>query len=128
MKQKPVKSHKDLKLDKVEKPLKLKGEKKDSKGKIFKKQHGFSKTMLRNLKKNSLNPFKPVETNLSESECILEYRKIRKARKRKATIERQKKHATSVAYKKANGKTRVKGQKNKKASETKEVKGQKKAA
>ena len=86
-------------IQKEASPLKLKKEKKPSKGQLFKAQHGYSKTMKRNLKANGLdiNAF---------SDSINEYRAIRK--KRKAAIRKiqQKKHADKAAYRRANSKSK----------------------
>lgn len=86
-----------------------------SKGQIFKETYGFSKTLVRNMKRNGLNPF--VDNSIRVLE---EYRAIRKARKKAALKIKQERHTKSVAYKRANGKK--KGAKNnqpKKKEETK---------
>jgi hypothetical protein len=73
-------------------PLKLNIEKKESKGSIFKKQHGYSKTMKR-----------LMHTYGVTIEQIRERRKARKLAEKKV---RQKKHADSAAYKRAHGKAK----------------------
>lgn len=71
-------------------PLKLNAEKKPSKGSIFKKTHGYSKTMKRLMKQHG---------------CTLEeLKQRRKARKLAQKKVRQKKHANSTAYKRVHGK------------------------
>jgi hypothetical protein len=73
-------------------PLKLSVEKKESKGSIFKKQHGYSKTTKRLLH--------------TYGETLDQYRIRRKNRKLAERKVRQKKHADSAAYKRAHGKTK----------------------
>jgi hypothetical protein len=72
--------------------------KKVSNGEIFKKTHGFSKTMKRLMQKH-------------EVYTVAEYRVLIKARKLTEKKARQKKHSDSVAYKKHNkdnkGKTKT---------------------
>jgi hypothetical protein len=94
-------SQQDLKdnlkrANKEETPLKLKGEKKPSKGQLFKQAHGYSKTMKRNMRKAG------VDTSQGYAIAV---RKPRKLAERKV---RQKKHADSVAYKRVNGKAKGK--------------------
>lgn len=72
-------------------PVKLKAEKKPTKGQLFKQAHGYSKTMKRNMRKKGV--ITPEE-----------YKPIRKSRKLAERKIRQKKHADSVAYKRVNGK------------------------
>lgn len=83
--------------NKEKSPIKLTAEKKPSKGSLFKKRIGYSKTMKKNMKKRGVL-------------TVAEYRLMRKARKLAATKIRQKKHSDSVAYKRANGK-KAKGKK-----------------
>lgn len=74
---------------------KLKLPKGPSKGSIFKKEHGFSKTAKRNMQKIGLLI---IEENLK----VL--KENRKARKLKEKQVRQEKHKTSSAYRRANSK------------------------
>lgn len=78
--------------------IKLKLEKKPTKGELFKQKNGISKTQKRLLHKYGL-------------ETVAEYKPIRKARKQKETKARQEKHKASVTYKRLNGKGK-KGAKN----------------
>lgn len=77
---------------------KISKEKKPTKGELFKKANGYSKTMKRNLAKHDLS-----------SNMIGNYKEIRKARKKIEKKAEQAKHAKSVAFKKLNGKTKGKG-------------------
>ncbi len=65
-----------------------------SKGSLFKKKHGYSKTMKRLLHKYGIT--------------LEEYRKLRKEKKHKETLARQAKHKASRIYHAANKKVRVK--------------------
>lgn len=78
-------------------PIKLTAERKPSKGSLFKKAHGYSKSMKRSMK-------------VADVITIPAYKAVRKARKLAATKLRQKKHSDSVAFKRANGK-KAKGKK-----------------
>lgn len=91
-------------------PLKLNKEKKPSKGSIFKKATGYSKTMKRNMKKSGAVTVESYK------------RDVRKTRKLAATKLRQKKHSDSVAYKRANGKKGKSGKQAIKAPKTAESK------
>jgi hypothetical protein len=73
--------------------VKLKAEKKPTKGQLFKKENGYSKTMKRNLKKADLSP--------NMIDIYKEKRKARKAKERKA---KRIKRETSVTFKRLNGK------------------------
>jgi hypothetical protein len=86
------------KAEEKESPLKLKAEKKPSKGSLFKKAFGYSKTMKRNIRKNQLST---VPGGLS---AVEQYRELRAKKAKIANKVRQKKHSDSVAYKRANGK------------------------
>jgi hypothetical protein len=87
-------SHKDLKkeTESEKSVLSLSAEKKPSKGEIFKKENGYSKTMKRNMRKSGAS---------SPKDYAVSVRKPRKLAERKV---RQKKHADASAYKRANGK------------------------
>jgi len=86
------------KAEDPESPLKLKAEKKPSKGSQFKKAFGYSKTMKRNIRKNQLTS---IPGGLS---AVEQYRELRGRKAKVADKVRQKKHSDSVAYKRANGK------------------------
>lgn len=76
---------------------------KESKGSLYKKANGFSKTLKRNMKKIGLNPVK---------ESIVEYKEIKKKKK----LERRKKEKTQLLlnqqYRRAHPRKK-KGKKNK---------------
>lgn len=82
----------------IDSPIKLKGEKKPTKGQLFKKEKGYSKTMKRNLQKHS-----QLGKDLIS---LADYRQIRKTRKKKEKKIRQEKHQASVLYKRTNKKTK----------------------
>jgi hypothetical protein len=73
-------------------PLKLKADKKESKGAAFKRQHGYSKTAKRLMRLHG-----------TDLQGLKERRKARKLAEKKV---RQKKHADSSAYKRAHGKSK----------------------
>lgn len=87
-------SHKDLKkeTDSQKSVITLTAEKKPSKGELFKKEKGYSKTMKRLMRKSGTSS--PKEYAVS----------VRKPRKQAETKLRQKKHSDAAAYKRANGK------------------------
>jgi len=87
-----------LKKNNEESPLNLKAEKKPSNGELFKKSHGYSKTMKRNMKKNG------VDTPQGYAIAV---RKPRKLAEKKL---RQKKRTESNTFKRLHGKG--KGKKN----------------
>lgn len=93
-------SHKDLKkeMDSQKPVLSLSAKKKPTKGEIFKKEHGYSKTMKRNMRKSGTS---------TPKEYAVSVRKPRKLAERKV---RQKKHTDASAYKRANGKKKGGGQ------------------
>lgn len=93
-------TQKELKEELKTISLKIKVEKKPSKGNLFKTLHGYSKTLKRNMNKHNLNP-------VVYSDSINEYKGIRKKRKLSETKTRQNKHQVSVTYKRLNGKKRV---------------------
>lgn len=77
---------------------------KETKGETFKKLHGYSKSMKRNLDKhNDISAIK-------YSDALNRYREIRKERKKAEKLASQKKHQASVAYKRTNKKTKGKTQ------------------
>lgn len=83
----------------INSPIKLKGEKKPTKGQLFKKEKGYSKTMKRLLHKHHVSGENTLEK-------LNNYKKIRKARKKAETKIRQEKHKASVLYKRTNKKTK----------------------
>lgn len=101
-------SFKDLSKKKLQNPPKPK---KVPHGELFKKEHGFSLTLSKLIKKAGLNPF--------DKESHTKYKAIRKARKKAQLKAKQAKHSLSVAFKRTNGKSKTKG--NKKAAPKKEA-------
>lgn len=79
------------KLSDLGRTSKVKVEKKVSKGQLFKAQHGYSKTMKRNMHKHGVT-------------TVEEYKVVRKKRKQAERKIQQDKHSKSTAYKRANGK------------------------
>lgn len=109
----------NIKKVQEEVPLKIKAEKKPSKGSMFKKANGFSKTQKRSLRKHDL-----VSQGLKGLEMLKEITKKRKLKEKK---ERQNKHQISATYKRLNGKKRtVKQGKKSKSSKISEVSRDKK--
>lgn len=76
----------------------------ESKGLLFKKRFGYSKSSKRLMQKYGIN-------RNNTKEALDQLRELRKTRRRKATIARKAKHATSKQYMRDNGKTRLKGKK-----------------
>ena len=107
---KPLKSLKDLKAANDQRFMK----KKESKGSIYKKNTGISKSTKRSIQKAGLSV---LISDLPEG--LAKIKTLRKARKKAIKKIQQANHATSVAYKRAHGK--AKGKKGKQST-TKEKK------
>lgn len=89
-------------------PLKINVSKKETKGDVFKKKHGMSRTMYRNMKKLGLNP------SIGEDRISYKTKRKSKAKARKKIIQR--KHQDSVIYMAAKGKVRTTKHKKRKSS------------
>lgn len=104
-KRQPIKSLKAVKEIIIE--PKLKFAPKETKGMIFKKTFGFSKSTKRAMRRVGITtPITVDGSGLNIEYAFEEYVKIRRARKLTQKIARQKKHADSVAYKRAYAKSK----------------------
>ncbi len=83
----------------------------ESKGIIFKKKYGYSKTAKRLMQKYGIN-------RNNTREALEQLREFRKKRRRRAAVIKRNKHIASREHMRLNGKVRTKGKKNK--TETKE--------
>lgn len=98
----PIKNLADHLFSEKEKGIvKLKKENKPSKGELFKKANGYSKTLKRSMNKHHI-------------ETVEQYKIYRKKRKKEETKARQKKHETSVLYKRTHKSDKKSGGKKKK--------------
>ena len=79
---------------------------KETKGELFKKTHnGISRTLYRNMRNSGV-----IGTTASPTGDLVEYKLIRKERKKKIRRLKAEKRAKSTAYKKANSKKKGKVQ------------------
>ena len=96
-----------------------------SNGEVFKKKYGISLTMYRNMKKQGIMELKSsmnLEKDVIDS-LISEYKKLRKARKKKEALKRREKRTASVTYKRLNGKKKGAKQGGKSKKKSTEVEG-----